>query len=52
MHTPRGAWKYIAGFYGKGYNLNSYVSRGVGTTGPNWRLFCRPEVTILTLKGS
>lgn len=51
VHTPRGAWKYIAGFYEKARNP-LYVSRGVGTTGPNWRLFCRPEVTILTLKGS
>lgn len=26
-----------------------YVSRGLGTTGPPSRLFCRPEVTVLTL---
>ena len=51
LHTPRGAKKYVAGFYDRA-DLALYVSRGVGTTGPNWRLFCPPEATILTLRGS
>ena len=50
IHTPRGAWKYIKGFYPDA-KVPLYVSRGVGTTGPNWRIFCPPEVTILTLRG-
>ena len=51
VHTPRGARKYIAGFYEDG-PIPVYVSRGIGTTGPDWRLFCPPEATILTLRGS
>lgn len=51
VHTPKGARKYIAGFYGD-QPIPVYVSRGIGTTGPAWRLFCPPEATILTLRGS
>lgn len=29
-----------------------YVSRGIGTTGPPSRLFCPPEVSLLTLVGT
>lgn len=48
LHTPRGARNYIAGFYPEA-RVPLYVSRGVGTVGPQMRLFCRPEVTVLTL---
>jgi uncharacterized protein len=51
LHTPRGARKFTSGFYPDN-PIPVYVSRGVGTTGPNWRLFCPPEATILTLHGS
>ncbi len=51
LHTPKGAKKYTSGYYGD-LPIPLYVSRGVGTTGPNWRLFCPPEATILTLRGS
>ena len=51
VHTPRGARKFIAGFY-EDEPIPVYVSRGIGTTGPDWRLFCPPEATILTLRGS
>jgi predicted MPP superfamily phosphohydrolase len=51
VHTPKGARKFISGFYGD-EPTPVYVSRGIGTTGPNWRLFCPPEATILTLRGS
>lgn len=40
--------RYIRGFYPKA-PTPIYVSRGVGTTGPPSRLFCPPEVSILTL---
>lgn len=46
---PTGAKRYIAGFYPEA-RVPLYVSRGVGTTGPSIRLFCRPEVTVLTLR--
>jgi uncharacterized protein len=51
IHTPKGSKRYRSGFYP---NANSplYVSRGIGTTGPNWRMFCPPEVSILTLVGT
>lgn len=51
VHTPRGARRFISGFYGD-QEIPVYVSRGIGTTGPDWRLFCPPEATILTLRGS
>lgn len=50
LHTPRGAWRYIAGHYPQA-RVPLYVSRGIGTVGPAYRLFCPPEVTILTLSG-
>jgi len=49
VHTPRGARKYTRGFYGSA-PIPLFVSRGVGTTGPDVRLFCKPEVSILTLQ--
>jgi predicted MPP superfamily phosphohydrolase len=49
FHTPFGARKYISGFYAQA-KVPLYVTRGVGTTGPDVRTFCRPEVTILTLQ--
>lgn len=51
MYTPFGARKYIAGFYPK-ERVPIYVTRGVGTTGPEFRVFCAPEVSILTLRGA
>lgn len=41
---------FTAGFYPNA-PVPLYVSRGVGTTGPDYRLFCRPEVSVLTLNG-
>ncbi len=51
LHTPRGARKYKAGFFEE-TTVPLYVSRGVGTMGPDLRLFCRPEATILTLRSA
>ncbi len=51
MHTPFGARKYIAGFYPDA-PVPLYVSRGVGTVGPRLRLFCRPEVSVLTVRSA
>lgn len=48
--TPKLAKKYIAGFFELPVPL--YVSRGVGTNGPDMRLFCPPEVTLLTLRSA
>jgi predicted MPP superfamily phosphohydrolase len=50
LHTPLGARRYISGYYPEA-PVPLYVTRGVGTTGPEMRTFCPPEVTILTLRG-
>lgn len=47
--TPFGAQKYFSGYYANA-QVPLYVTRGVGTTGPNIRLFAPPEVSILTLR--
>lgn len=51
MYTPFGAKRYISGYYAKAA-APVFVTRGVGTTGPDFRLFCAPEVSVLTLKGA
>ncbi|MDZ8185985.1 MAG: metallophosphoesterase [Nostoc sp. ChiSLP02] len=42
-------WEWARGFHRLGKN-QLYVNRGLGTYLPG-RLFCRPEVTIITLQG-
>lgn len=49
VHTPGFAKKYIAGFY-PAAKVPLYVTKGVGTTGVDYRLFCDPEVSVLTLR--
>lgn len=51
VHTPRGAREYIDGFYPNA-RVPLFVSRGIGTTGPDLRLFCRPQVAVLTLRSA
>lgn len=51
LHTPRGALRYISGYYPDA-RVPLYVTRGVGTIGPDLRMFCRPEVTVLTLRSA
>lgn len=41
--------KYLRGYYPSA-PTPLYVSRGLATTGPPSRLFCRPEVTLLTIR--
>ena len=42
---------YTAGFYEVESN-DLFVSRGLGNSGPSFRLFNRPEVAVLTLSRS
>ncbi len=51
MHTPNGGRKFIAGSYPDA-QVPLYVTRGVGTVGMDLRLFCRPEISILTLRSA
>lgn len=50
-YTPYGSQKYINGLY---YTANQtmpvYVNRGFGETYMPFRLLCRPELTVLTLR--
>lgn len=46
--TSRLGKKYFSGFYPHA-PVPLYVSRGIGTTGPPARLFCPPEVSLLTI---
>jgi predicted MPP superfamily phosphohydrolase len=46
--------QYVMGLYRRG-RTHLYVSRGVGLEGlsaPRVRFLCRPEITLVTLKGS
>lgn len=48
--TPKLARKYVQGMYQVGnQSMYVYTNRGLGTTILPVRLFCRPELTILTL---
>jgi len=47
----RNGRKYLSGFF-PNTRTPLYVSRGIATTGPPARLFCPPEVSILTLVSS
>lgn len=48
MYTPAGGKKYVYGYYDQ-TAAPLFVTRGVGTTGMDIRLFCPPEVNVLTL---
>jgi predicted MPP superfamily phosphohydrolase len=49
--TPPGGKKYVQGLYPlKEYERYIYTNRGIGTSHIPIRLFCRPEVTLLTLR--
>jgi predicted MPP superfamily phosphohydrolase len=48
LWTPKGSGKYISGWY-ENKNSKLYVSRGIGTSLINMRLFSRPELAFITL---
>jgi predicted MPP superfamily phosphohydrolase len=47
--TPPFGSKYVYGLYDL-TNLKVYTNRGIGTTIYPFRLFCRPEITVINLK--
>jgi uncharacterized protein len=51
VKPPRGARKYVKGFFPRA-PVPLYVTRGVGTVGPDRRTFCPPEVSVLTLRSA
>ncbi|GED66553.1 metallophosphoesterase [Brevibacillus reuszeri] len=51
LMTPKLAHKYVQGMYQVGnHSMQVYTNRGIGTTILPVRLFCRPELTVLTLR--
>lgn len=49
FYCPPGCGSYVEGWYERG-GSSLYVSRGVGTSILDARLFCRPEVAVFTLR--
>jgi len=48
VHLPNGGRAFQRGFFEE-TKVPLYVSRGVGTIGPDFRFFAPPEVSILSL---
>ena len=40
---------YTAGFYEE-HGSTAFISRGLGNSGPSFRLFNRPQIAVLTLE--
>ena len=49
MRLPPLGRKYIEGWFRLG-RLQLYVNRGIGTIGLPFRLYCPPEITVITLR--
>ena len=49
VHVPAFAEKHPAGLY-RVNDMHLYTNRGLGTVGLPLRLFCRPEITVFTLR--
>jgi predicted MPP superfamily phosphohydrolase len=45
LHLPSGCGRFVAGWYERD-GARMYVSRGIGMSGPRFRLLCRPELAI------
>jgi hypothetical protein len=42
--------KYDRGMFREG-ETRMYVNSGIGVSTVNYRFFCRPEITVITLRG-
>jgi uncharacterized protein len=49
LHLPPGGQRYVQGLFQVG-NMQLYVNRGIGSVGVPFRLDCRPEITLFTLR--
>ena len=45
LYLPAGCGRFVAGWYERD-GARMYVSRGIGMSGPRFRLLCRPELAI------
>ncbi len=52
LYTPTYGRKYIEGHFHLQNGLQLYVNRGIGTVGVPFRVLCRPELTIITLRSA
>ena len=50
LYTPPLGRKYVEGLFHLQNDLQLYVNRGIGTVGVPFRLDCRPELTLITLR--
>jgi uncharacterized protein len=50
LYTPRLGRKYVQGLFHLQNDLQLYVNRGIGAVGVPFRLDCRPELTLITLR--
>lgn len=51
LYTPPLGRKYVEGLFPLENGLQLYVNRGLGAVGIPFRFDCRPELTLLTLRG-
>ena len=53
FYLPRYSGDFVSGFFRTGpHSTPLYVTRGIGTSVLPVRFFCRPEITLFTLRGS
>ncbi|MEO6923398.1 MAG: metallophosphoesterase [Bryocella sp.] len=50
LYTPPLGRDYIEGHFQLENGLQLYVNRGIGTSGVPFRVYCRPELTMITLR--
>lgn len=50
LYLPKLGRKYVEGLFHLPDGLQLYVNRGIGAVGVPFRLDCRPELTLLTLR--
>jgi hypothetical protein len=49
VHLPEMGTRYVEGLFRLGDHMQLYVNRGIGTVGVPFRLWCPPEITVITL---
>lgn len=50
LYLPKLGRKYVEGLFSLGNDLQLYVNRGIGSVGVPFRFYCRPELTMITLR--
>lgn len=52
MYLPPLGRKYVEGLFHLNNGLQLYVNRGIGAVGVPFRVLCRPELTLITLRST